>query len=305
MSLETSDEWIRTRTGIRQRHVADRGVATSDLSVSASRKLLEERGISPEELDCIIVATITPDMAFPSTACIVQDKIGARNAWGFDLSGACTGFVYGLATAVQFVHSGAHRRVLVIGADVMTSILNPKDRNTYVLFGDGAGAALVEPTADGEQGVLDFILRSDGAGGKYLYMPGGGSLHPATAETVERGMHFVHQDGRAVFKYAVQGMADVSAEILRRNGMTARDIALYVPHQANSRIIDAAVDRMGLDRSKVVLNIDRYANTTAATIPIGLDEARRQGRVRRGETVLLASFGAGFTWGSLLLRWTM
>ena len=301
--LDTSDEWIRTRTGIGQRHVAEKGTATSDLSAAASRRLLERRGISAEELDCIIVATVTPDMLFPSTACILQDKIGARKAWGFDLSGACTGFIYALATAAQFIHSGAHRKVLVVGADVMTSILNPSDRNTYVLFGDGAGAALVEPTGPGEEGILDFILRSDGSGGKYLFMPGGGSLNPASHETVDRAMHYVHQDGRAVFKYAVHGMADVSAEILARNRLSASDIALYVPHQANSRIIDAAVERIGIAKEKVVVNIDRYANTTAATIPIGLDEASRQRRLRKGDRVLLASFGAGFTWGSLLLRW--
>jgi len=301
--LDTSDEWIRTRTGIRQRHMVEKGVATSDLAAEASRRLLERRGISASEIDCIIVATVTPDMFFPSTACILQEKIGARNAWGFDLSGACTGFVYALAAAVQFVHSGAHRKVLVAGADVMTSILNPQDRNTYVLFGDGAGVALVEPTSPGEEGILDFILRSDGSGGKYLYMPGGGSLNPPTHETVQKKMHYVHQDGRAVFKYAVVGMAEVSLEILKRNNFCASDVVLYVPHQANSRIVDAAVERMGLDKSKVVLNIDRYANTTAATIPIGLSEACERDRVRRGDLVLMASFGAGFTWGSLLLRW--
>ena len=304
-SLDTSDEWIRTRTGIRQRHVVDKGVPTSDLAAVACCDLLRQRGIPASEIDCIIVATVTPDMLFPSTACVLQEKIGARNAWGFDLSGACTGFVYALATAAQFVHCGAQKKVLVVGADVMTSILNPQDRNTYVLFGDGAGAVLVEPAGPGEEGVLDFILRADGSGGKYLYMPGGGSLNPASHETVEKNMHFVHQDGRAVFKYAVQGMAEVSSEILRRNNLRPSDIALYVPHQANSRIIDAAVERIGLDKSKVVLNIDRFANTTAATIPIGLNEAYSQKRVRRGDLVLIASFGAGFTWGSLLLRWSL
>src|SRR5213596_1313449 len=261
--LDTSDEWIRTRTGIRQRHMVEKGVATSDLAAEASRRLLERRGISASEIDCIIVATVTPDMSFPSTACVLQEKIAAKNAWGFDLSGACTGFVYALASAAQFVHCGAQKKVLVVGADVMTSILNPSDRNTYVLFGDGACAVLVEPTEPGEEGILDFFLRSDGSGGKYLFMPAGGSLNPASHETVERKMHYVHQDGRAVFKYAVQGMAEVSAEILRRNGLCPSDLALYVPHQANSRIIDAAVERIGLDKSKVVVNIDRFANTTA------------------------------------------
>lgn len=303
-TLDTSDEWIRTRTGIRQRHVADKGVATSDLAAVAVKRLLRQRGITAEEIDCIIVATVTPDMFFPSTACTLQEKIGAENAWGFDLSGACSGFIYALATAAQFVHSGAYKKVLVVGADIMTSILNPDDRNTYVLFGDGAGAVLVEPTKPGDKGIIDFILRSDGSGGKYLHMPAGGSLHPATHETVDKKMHYVHQDGRAVFKYAVQGMVEISNEILKRNNVCISELALYVPHQANSRIIDAAAERMGLDKAKVVLNIDRFANTTAATIPIGLDEAYQQKRVRKGDLVLLASFGAGFTWGSLLLRWS-
>jgi 3-oxoacyl-[acyl-carrier-protein] synthase-3 len=303
--LDTSDEWIRTRTGISQRHMVRKGQATSDLAAAATCRLLERRGISAPELDCIIVATVTPDMFFPSTACVLQDKIGAHNAWGFDLSGACAGFVYALATASQFVHSGAYRKVLVVGADVMSSILDPRDRNTYVLFGDGAGVVLVEPTEPGEEGVLDFLLRCDGSGGKHLRMPGGGSLHPATHDTIQRNMHVVHQDGRVVFKYAVQGMADISAEILKRNGRSASELALYVPHQANLRIIDAAVERLGLDPDKVVRNIDRFANTTAATIPLGLAESHEQQRVRKGDLVLMATFGAGFTSGSLLLRWTI
>lgn len=302
--MDTSDEWIRTRTGIRERHVAEKGVAASDLSAVATKKLLARRGISAGEIDCIIVATVTPDMLFPSTACILQEKIGARNAWGFDLSGACTGFVYALATAAQFVHAGAYKTVLVVGADVMSSIIDPQDRNTYVLFGDGAGAVLVEPTEEGEKGIIDFILRSDGSGGKFLCMPAGGSLNPASHETVDKKMHFVRQDGRAVFKAAVPGMVEISEEILKRNNICASELALYVPHQANARIIDAAVERLGLEKAKVVLNIDRYANTTAATIPIGLDEAYQQKRVRKGDLVLMASFGAGFTWGSLLFRWS-
>lgn len=302
--LDTSDEWIRTRTGIRERRVAAKGEATSDLAAVAARKVLDQRRISASALDCIIVATVTPDMFFPSTACVLQNKIGASRAWGFDLSGACAGFLFALATAAQFIHSGAHRKVLVVGADVMTSILDPTDRNTYVLFGDGAGAVLLEPTGPGEKGVLDFILRCDGSGAQYLYMPGGGSRHPATHKTVDRKMHFVHQDGRAVFKSAVQGMADVSAEILARNKLTAEDIRLYIPHQANLRIIDAAVERMGIKDDRVVRNIDRYANTTAATIPIGLSESHQQRRIKRGDLVLMASFGAGFTWGSVLTRWS-
>jgi 3-oxoacyl-[acyl-carrier-protein] synthase-3 len=304
-TLDTSDEWIRTRTGIRQRHVASPGQATSDLAAEAVQILLKQRGISAEAIECIIVATVTPDMFFPSTACILQHKIGARNAWGFDLSGACSGFVYALSTASQFVHCGTYRNVLVVGADVMTSILNPNDRSTYVLFGDGAGAVLVEATEPGEHGILDFVLRSDGSGGKYLMMPGGGSLNPSNHETVDKKMHFVHQDGRAVFKCAIPGMAEVSMEILKRNNICVTELALYVPHQANSRIVSAAVDKIGIDENKVVMNIDRYANTTAATIPIGLSEAYRDKRVRKRDLVLLASFGAGFTSGSLLLRWTL
>ncbi|MFH1572896.1 MAG: beta-ketoacyl-ACP synthase III [Acidobacteriota bacterium] len=303
--LDTSDEWIRTRTGIVQRHVVSPGEATSDLAAAATAKLLEQRGIEAAEIECIIVATVTPDMFFPSTACVLQDKVAARNAWGFDLSGACAGFVYALATASQFVHSGAHRRVLVVGADVMTSILNPSDRNTCVLFGDGAGAALVEPAGAGETGIIDFLLRCDGSGGRFLYMPGGGSLHPATAETVGKNMHFVHQDGRSVFKAAVQGIVDVSTEILDRNRLSASEIKLYVPHQANLRIVDAAAERLGLGPERVVRNIDRYANTTAGTIPIGLSEFYRDGKLRQGDLVLMASFGAGFTSGSLLLRWCL
>ena len=304
-TLDTSDEWIKTRTGIRQRHVAEPGQATSDLAAEAVKVLLAQRGISAEDIDCIIVATVTPDMFFPSTACILQEKIGAKKAWGFDLSGACSGFVYALATAAQFVHCGAYRYVLVVGADVMTSILNPNDRSTYVLFGDGAGAVLVESTQPGERGIIDFILRSDGSGGKYLLMPAGGSLNPSTHDTVDKKMHFVHQDGRAVFKCAVPGMAQISLEILKRNNVCVSELALYVPHQANSRIVNAAVEKIGIDKRKVVLNIDRFANTTAATIPIGLSEAYHEKRVRKGDLVLLASFGAGFTWGSLLFRWSL
>lgn len=303
--LDTSDEWIRTRTGIRERRIAAPGEATSDLAAAAAQKLLRRRGISASEIDCIIVATVTPDMHFPSTACVLQQKIGANNAWGFDLSGACTGFIFAVATASQFLHSGACRKVLVIGADLMSSILDPTDRNTYVLFGDGAGAALLEPTEPGEEGIIDFILRCDGSGGKYLLMPGGGSLFPATHRTVDEKMHFVHQDGRVVFKFAVQGMADISCELLDRHRMTPSQLALYVPHQANLRIIDAAVERLGLDSRKVVRNIDRFANTTAATIPIGIAEAFEQKRIRKGDYILAASFGAGFTSGSLLFRSSM
>jgi 3-oxoacyl-[acyl-carrier-protein] synthase-3 len=244
-------------------------------------------------------------MFFPSSACLVQNKIGASQAWAFDLSGACSGFLYALATAAQFIGSGVHKKVLVVGADVMTSIIDFKDRATCVLFGDGAGAVLVEPAEDGEKGIIDFMLRSDGSGGQFLYMPAGGSLNPASLETVERRMHYVHQDGRNVFKFAVRGMADISHEILSKHGLTAKDLKLYIPHQANLRIINAAVEKMGLTPSQVAVNIDRYANTTAGTIPICLSEAVESRQITSGDLLLLASFGAGFTWGSLLLRWEM
>jgi 3-oxoacyl-[acyl-carrier-protein] synthase-3 len=302
-TLETSDQWIFERTGIRERRWVEKGTGTSDLAAEAVKLLLAQRRIDASEIDLIIVGTVTPDMFFPSTACLVQNKIGAKNAWGFDLSGACSGFIYALATGAQFISTGAHRKVIVIGADVMTSIMNPEDRTTCVLFGDGAGAVLLEPAEPGETGIMDFILRSDGSGGQYLYMPAGGSLNPTSAETVEKKMHYIVQDGKNVFKYAVRGMADVSHEILVKNSIDSKDIKLYIPHQANLRIIQAAVDRMKLDPSRVALNIDRFANTTAATIPICLSEAAESKRIQRGDKVLLASFGAGFTWGSLLLSW--
>jgi len=301
--VDTSDEWIVERTGIRERRVVAKGQATSDLGAEAAKRLLEQRGIHASEIDLIIVATVTPDMFFPSTACLVQTKIGAQKAWGFDLSGACSGFVYALATGAQFIATGAHKKVLVIGADVMTSIIDFQDRATCVLFGDGAGAVLLERAEEEERGIIDFILRCDGAGGHYLYMPAGGSLNPASAETVNKKMHYVHQDGRNVFKYAVRGMADISEEILVKHGLKTADLKLYVPHQANLRIIQSAVEKMGLDQGQVAVNIDRYANTTAGTIPICLSEAFENKQLHRNDLILIASFGAGFTWGSLLLRW--
>ena len=304
-TLDTSDQWIFERTGIRERRFVEKGIGTSDLAAVAAKTLLKQRGIDASELDLIIVGTVTPDMMFPSTACLVQNKIGAKNAWGFDLSGACSGFIYALATGAQFISTGVHKKVLVIGADVMTSIVDPEDRATCVLFGDGAGAVLLEPSEDGERGIIDFILKSDGGGGQYLFMPGGGSLNPASPETIKKKMHFVHQDGKNVFKHAVRGMADVSHEILVKNSIDPIDIRLYVPHQANLRIIQAAVDRMNLDSSRVAINIDRFANTTAATIPICISEAAENKSLNKGDLVLLASFGAGFTWGSLLFSWEM
>ena len=300
--VDTTDQWIVERTGIRERRLVSPGCATSDLAAEASRRVLEQRGLPADAIDLIIVATVTPDMFFPSTACVLQEKIGASNAWGFDLLGACSGFLFALATGAQFIESGRHERVLVVGADVMSSIIDFEDRSTCVLFGDGAGAVLLEAST-GPNGIMDWILRSDGSGGQFLYMPAGGSLNPATSETISAKMHYVHQNGRNVFKFAVKGMVEVSEAILERNGLTASDLKLYVPHQANLRIINSAAVRLGLDPSKVAVNIDRYANTTAGTIPICLSEAEACGTIGAGDLVLLVSFGAGFTWGALLLRW--
>jgi 3-oxoacyl-[acyl-carrier-protein] synthase-3 len=300
--VETNDEWIRTRTGIRERHIAESGTASSHLATEAAKQLLAKTKTDPTEVDLIIVATVTPDMFFPATACLVQDRLGAKRAWGFDLSAACSGFAYALTVGAQFVGSGAHRKVVVIGSDVMSSILDYKDRATCVLFGDGAGAVLLEPAKDGE-GILDFSHDVDGSGGQYLYMPGGGSLHPSTHETIDKNMHVVHQDGSQVFKYAVRRMAELAACLLERNGFTSEDLALVVPHQANLRIIRAMQQRLGVDDSKVMVNIDKYGNTTGGTIPLGLRDAVDQGRLHKGDLVLLAAVGAGYTTGGLLMRW--
>jgi len=299
---DTTDEWIRTRTGIIQRHYADTGVASSHLGTEAARKLLAVKGVPAEEIEMIVLATVTPDMLFPSTACLIQDRLGASKAWGFDLSAACSGFVYALTVGAQFVGAGLHKKVLVIGSDVMTSILDFKDRATCVLFGDGAGAVLVEPASDSE-GVIDFLNDVDGSGGCNLYMPAGGSLHPSSHETVEKRMHYVHQEGAQVFKYAVRRMSELAVEILERNGLTSRDLALVVPHQANLRIIRAMQERLGVDDSKILINIDHFGNTTAATIPLGLMDALEEKRLCKGDLVLLISVGAGYTTGAMLLRW--
>ena len=301
--VETNDAWIRERTGIRERHIVDKGVAASHLAVEAAKKLLAQRSVSPEEIDLIVVASVTPDMMFPATACLVQDRLGAKRAWGFDLSAACSGFVYALTVGAQFVSAGTHKKVLVIGSDVMSSIINYQDRATCVLFGDGAGAVLVEPAESDSEGVLDFHNDVDGSGGSFLYMPGGGSLNPPTHETVDKKMHYVHQGGQQVFKYAVRRMAEVGCQLLERNGFSSRDLTLVVPHQANLRIIRATQERLGLDDSKVMVNIDRYGNTTAATIPLGLRDAVEQDRLRKGDLVLLIAVGAGYTTGGMLLRW--
>jgi 3-oxoacyl-[acyl-carrier-protein] synthase III len=307
--VDTNDQWIMSRVGIRERHIVDKGVATSDLAVEAAKKALVERGIPASDLDAIIVATVTPDMLFPATACLVQHKLGAQKVWGFDLSAGCSQFVYALQVGAQFVQTGAHKKVMVIGADVMSSIIDYTDRATCVIFGDGAGAVIVEANdeADGASddsvGLIDFLHEVDGSGGVALYMPGGGSLNPPTHETVDKKMHYVHQDGQAVFKYAVRKMAEVCDEILRRNGLTGNDIDLFIPHQANLRIINATAERVKLRPGSVVVNIDRYGNTTGATIPLAMDTARQEGRLKKGSLVLLAAVGAGFTTGATLLRW--
>ena len=302
--VDTTDEWIRDRTGIRERRILENG-ATSDLAAHATRRLLERRGMEPNDIELLIVATVTPDMMFPPTACILQEKIGAKNAWGFDLSAACSGFLYALVTGAQFVASGTYRRVVVVGADKMTAITDYEDRNTCILFGDAGAAVLLEPSPDDAFGILDHRLYADGAGEPFLHQKGGGSLMPASHESVEQRAHFVYQDGRAVFKVAVQGMANCSVEIMQRNHLTANDIDWLVPHQANLRIIDACGKRMGLDPAKVMINIDRYGNTTAATIPMCLSEYWADGRLRRGQRLVLSAFGAGYTWGSVLVRWSV
>ena len=301
--VATNDQWIQERTGIRERHIVEKGVATSHLAAEAARLCLAKRGIRADEVEVIIVATVTPDMMFPATACLVQEKIGAIGAWGFDLAAACSGFIYALQVGTKLVESGAHKKVLVIGADVMSSIIDYTDRATCVIFGDGAGAVLLEPCAAAEVGMIDYWHEIDGSGGPMLNMPGGGSLHPATAETVAANMHFVHQEGGAVYKFAVRKMAEAAEIVLTRNGLTGADLACFIPHQANKRIILSTAERLGMSEERVVINIDRYGNTTAGTIPIAMQTAIDEGRLNKGDLVLLASFGAGFTCGSTLLQW--
>ncbi|MBI1933940.1 MAG: ketoacyl-ACP synthase III [Ignavibacteriales bacterium] len=300
--VETSDEWIVSRTGIKERRKEENG-ATSDMAARAAMDLLNSKNLSPEEIDVIIVATVTPDMFFPATACLVQDKIGAKNAWGFDLSAACSGFLFALQTGAGLIEGGTYKKVLVIGADKMSTIINYKDRNTCLLFGDGASAVLLEPSEDLNYGVKDSILHCDGAGSEYLYMKGGGSLNPPTHETVDLGYHTLYQDGKTVFKEAVKGMADISAEIMEKNNLSSDDISYLVPHQANLRIIDATANRMGIPKEKAMVNIHKFGNTTAATIPLCLTEYYREGKLKKGDNLILAAFGAGFTWGSIYLTW--
>ena len=301
--VDTTDEWILARVGIRERHIVDKGVATSDLAVEAAKKALAQRGIGPSDIDAIIVGTVTPDMLFPSTACLVQHKLGAQGVWGFDLSGACSAFIYSVQTGAQFIATGAHKRVLVIGADVMSSIIDYTDRATCVIFGDGAGAVLLEPADDDSLGLIDFIHEVDGSGGCYLYMPGGGSLNPTTRETVEKKLHYVHQDGQQVFKFAVRKQMEACTKLLERNGLKGSDIDAFIPHQANLRIINATAERLGLRPESVIVNIDRFGNTTAGTIPLAMNTAIEEGKLKKGSLVLMASVGAGFTVGASLLRW--
>jgi len=303
--VDTTSEWILQRTGIRERHVVEPGVGSSDLGKEAAIAAMSQAGISPEQVDFIIVGTVTPDMMFPSTACLVQRKIGAPRAWGFDLSAGCSAFTFSLSTACELVATGHHDCALVVGADVMTSITDYQDRATCVLFGDGAGAVVVEPAGDDEPGIIDFAHEIDGTGEAALNMPAGGSLKPASHETVDKRLHYIKQDGQTVFKFAVRSTEDMCRRILDRNGLTAKDVDLFVCHQANRRIIMSAADRLGFEERKVVLNIDRYGNTTAATIPLALKDAIEDGRLKKGDLVLLASVGAGYTVGAVLLRWAI
>lgn len=303
--VETNNEWIISRTGIRERRVLDKEKGTSYMAIKAAESVLKQRNISADELDLILMATVTPDMMFPATAALVQDGLNASNCWGYDISGGCSGFLCGLATAAQFIESGRQKKVLVIGGDKMSSIINYQDRNTCIIFGDGAGAVLLEPSEYTGLGVDDYIMHIDGSGGEYLNMKAGGSLHPASHETVDKRMHYLYQEGKMVFKLAVSGMTDVAKRLLDRNGLSGKDINLLVPHQANQRIIDAVSSRLGLTEDQVVVNIQHYGNTTAGTIPIALSEAYQDNRLQKGDRVMMLAFGTGFIWGGLLLQWAM
>ena len=303
-TVDTTEEWITTRTGIKERRILENG-ATSYLATKATEDLLQLHNVNPEEIDVIIVATVTPDMLFPATACLVQENIGANNAWGFDLSAACSGFLFAFQTGCALIESGQYKKVLVIGADKMSSILDYSDRNSCILFGDGGAAVLLEPSEDMNLGLQNSILRIDGEGKDKLYMSGGGSLNPPTHETIDKKMHYLVQNGKAVFKVAVVGMADVSYELMQKNNLTSDDIAFLVPHQANKRIIDATGERMGLSKDKIMMNIEKYGNTTAATIPLCLVEYYRDGKLKKGDKLILSAFGAGYTWGSSYIVWAI
>jgi 3-oxoacyl-[acyl-carrier-protein] synthase-3 len=302
--VDTTDEWITTRTGIKERRILEDG-ATSDLATKAAEDLIKTHNLNSEEIDCIIVSTVTPDMFFPATACMVQERIGAIKAWGFDLSAACSGFLYAYQTGCAFIESGQYKKVMVIGADKMSAITDYTDRNNCILFGDAGAAVLLEPTEDKNLGLQDWILQIDGNGKEFLYMKGGGSLNPSSHETVDNKMHYIYQDGKAVFKVAVKGMADVSYELMQKNNLTSDDIAYLVPHQANMRIIDATGQRMGLEKEKVMVNIQKYGNTTAATIPSCLVEYYRDGKIKKGDKLIFSAFGAGYTWGSIYVVWAI
>ena len=301
--VDTSDEWIRQRTGVRERHIVDPGVGASDLGAEAAKRAVSNAGLTPDDIGVIIVGTVTPDMMFPSTACLIQHKIGARRAWGFDLSAACSAFTYALSTASQFVASGAHEHALVVGSDVMSSIIDYRDRATCVIFGDGAGAAVVSAAREGDGCIIDFEHEIDGGGAQALCMPAGGSLMPPSHETVDQRLHYVKQDGQTVFKFAIRKTEEIARRLMDRNGLKPSDISLFVSHQANRRIIESAAEKLGLRPDQVIINIERFGNTTAATIPLALNDAVCQKRLNKGDLVLLASVGAGFTVGSVLLRW--
>ena len=301
--VDTNDQWIMERTGIKERHVLAKGLGVSDICTAAAKQVLERRGIEASELDAILVGTVTPDMMYPSTACLVQNKIGAKGAWGFDVSAGCSGFVFALQAGAKLVESGAHSKVLVCGADANTRMTDYTDRTTCVLFGDGGGAVLIEPCEEGEVGFIDFVHEIDGSGGASLCMPGGGSLNPATHETVDKKMHFIHQDGPAVFKFAVRKMAETTAKVLERNGVTGADLGCFIPHQANKRIITATADRLEMPADRVIVNIEKYGNTSSGTIPLAMQTALDEGKLKKGDLVLLGAMGAGFTVGAALLRW--
>ena len=302
--VDTTDEWIMDRVGIRERHLADKGVGASDLAVAAVKNLLESHPFDLQEVDLIVVGTVTPDMMYPSTACLVQHKLGIANTWGFDVSAGCSGFLYALNTGVKFVESGQYKKVLVIGSDVNSSMTDFTDRAVCIIFGDGAGAVLLEPAEDQDGlAVIDHVAQIEGMGGQYLYMPGGGSLNPASHETVDQKMHYIHQDGKNVFKYAVKKMTEMTERILAKNNLTGKDVDCFISHQANRRIITATADRLGMPLEKVIINIERYGNTTAGTIPIAMQTALDEGKLRKGDLLLVAAVGAGFTSGATLLRW--
>jgi 3-oxoacyl-[acyl-carrier-protein] synthase III len=301
--VNTTNEWIVERVGIRERHIADKGVAASDLAVEAVKKLQANYPFDLQEVDLIVLGTVTPDMMYPSTACLVQDKLGMKDTWGFDVSAGCSGFLYALNVGTKFVESGKYKKVLVIGSDVNSSMTDFTDRAVCIIFGDGAGAVLLEPARDGEAGIIDHVAQIEGVGGQFLYMPGGGSLNPASHETVDQKMHYIHQDGKNVFKYAVKKMTEMTERVLEKNGMTGADVDCFIAHQANRRIITATAERLGLPMEKVIVNIDRYGNTTAGTIPLAMETALEEGKLKKGSLVLVAAVGAGFTAGATLMRW--